>query len=121
MTLNSEVRELASSVAKRHDHGQITKLHVLFAIRKKLADPLAEIDIEALEKRLADLPRLSTNQIAISEEVEGLLRQIQQPDHAVEIAINLAKEVLGVQAKIRIPDSVAFKPQVQQETTAITL
>lgn len=121
MSLNSEVRELASSVAKRHDHGQITKLHVLFAIRKKLADPLAEIDIEALEKKLADLPRLSTNQIAISEEVEGLLRQIQQPDHAVEIAITLAKEVLGVQAKIRIPDSVAFKPQVQQETTAITL
>ena len=121
MSLNSEIRELAASAAKRHDHGQITKLHVLYALRKKLPEPLAEIEIEKLEKHLGELPRLSTNQIAIAQDVEDLLKQILQPDQAVDLAISLAKEVLGIDAKIRIPESVSQSANIPQETSTVTL
>ena len=72
MSFNSEIRELAASIAKKFDHGEITKLHVLYGLRRKLGDSLADIRYEKLEEKLAEIPRLATNQIAISEEVEAL-------------------------------------------------
>lgn len=105
MSFNSEIRELAAGIAKKFDHGEITKLHVLYGLRKKLGDSLADLHYVKLEEKLAEIPRLATNQIVVSEEVEALLRTILLPHEATDIAINLAKELLGEEIKFRTSES----------------
>lgn len=121
MSFNSEIRELAASVAKRFDHGEITKLHVLYGIRKKLGDSLGEIDIENLESKLAEIPRLATNQLAVSEEVESIFKGILLPEDATSLAINLARELLGQEVKVRSIESASLEQANAEETTPISL
>ncbi|MFM7624513.1 MAG: hypothetical protein ACKO5V_06825, partial [Actinomycetota bacterium] len=120
MSFNSEIRELAASVAKRFDHGEITKLHVLYGIRRKLGDSLGDIDLDLLEKKLAEIPRLATNQLAVSEEVESLFSGILLLEDATNIAINLSRELLGQEVKVRSPEREAAQV-TEAESSPITL
>ena len=120
MSFNSEIRELAASVAKRFDHGEITKLHVLYGIRRKLGDSLGDIDLDLLEKKLAEIPRLATNQLAVSEEVESLFSGILLLEDATSVAINLSRELLGQEVKVRSPESEAAQV-TEAESSPITL
>ena len=119
MSLNTEIRELAESIAKRFDHGEITKLHVLYGIRKRLSEPLSEIDLDKLEQALAELPRTPSNQISISEDVEKLLGSLQVADAAVDVAISLAKDLIGQEVKVSAPK--AINSVEEKETAPITL
>jgi SpoVK/Ycf46/Vps4 family AAA+-type ATPase len=121
MSLNSEVREFAASIAKRFDHGEVTKLHVLYGIRKKMGEPLSEIDLSVLEGKLAEVPRQASNTIAISDEVENLLRSIQSPDIAVDVAIELSKELLGQEVKVRLPEDSATISRSESDFEPISL
>lgn len=121
MSFNSEIRELAAGIAKKFDHGEITKLHVLYGLRKKLGDSLADLHYVKLEEKLAEIPRLATNQIVVSEEVEALLRTILLPHEATDIAINLAKELLGEEIKIRTSESSVAPQSSENELVPITL
>ena len=120
MSFNSEIRELAASVAKRFDHGEITKLHVLYGIRRKLGDSLGDIDVEGLESKLAEIPRHPTNQLTLSEEVENLLGGILLPEDATSVAINLARDLLGQELKLISPE-VATASQAEVESEPLTL
>ena len=121
MSFNSEIRELAAGIAKKFDHGEITKLHVLYGLRKKLGDSLADLNYVKLEEKLAEIPRLATNQIAISEEVEALFRTILLPQEATDIAINLARDLLGEEIKIRTSESSVAPQANENELAPITL
>ena len=121
MSFNSEIRELAAGIAKKFDHGEITKLHVLYGLRKKLGDSLADLNYVKLEEKLAEIPRLATNQIAISEEVEALFRTILLPQEATDIAINLARDLLGEEIKIRTSESSVASQANENELAPITL
>lgn len=105
-------------MAKRFDHGEITKLHVLYGIRRKLGDSLGDIDLDIVEKKLSEIPRLATNQLVVSEEVEAIFRGIVQPEDATTLALNLARDLLGqeVQAK-----SVNASTAVESETETATI
>jgi SpoVK/Ycf46/Vps4 family AAA+-type ATPase len=121
LSFNSEIRELAAGIAKKFDHGEITKLHVLYGLRKKLGDSLADLNYVKLEEKLAEIPRLATNQIAISEEVEALFRTILLPQEATDIAINLARDLLGEEIKIRTSESSVASQANENELAPITL
>ena len=121
MSFNSEIRELAAGIAKKFDHGEITKLHVLYGLRKKLGDSLADLNYVKLEEKLAEIPRLATNQIAISEEVEALFRTILLPQEATDIAINLARDLLGEEINIRASESSVAPQASENELAPITL
>jgi len=120
LSFNSEIRELAASVAKRFDHGEITKLHVLYGIRRKLGDSLGDIDLDLLEKKLAEIPRLATNQLAVSEEVESLFSGILLLEDATSVAINHSRELLGQEVKVRSPESEAAQV-TEAESSPVTL
>lgn len=121
MSLNSEVRELAASIAKRYDHGEITKLHILYGLRKKLFEPLGEIDLEEVENKLSELPRQATNALVQSDEVEKLLNSIQIPDSAVEIGIQLARDLLGKEFKVKLPQTFEESKQEVGKSEPISL
>jgi len=121
LSFNSEIRELAAGIAKKFDHGEITKLHVLYGLRKKLGDSLADLNYVKLEEKLAEIPRLATNQIAISEEVEALFRTILLPQEATDIAINLARDLLGEEINIRASESSVAPQASENELAPITL
>lgn len=120
MSFNSEIRELAASIAKRFDHGEITKLHVLYGIRKKLGDLLGELDLELLESKLGELPRHPTNQLTLSEEVENLLGGMLLPEDATNVAVSLTRDLLGKEIKLRSIENMAT-PTSQEDTSPITL
>jgi len=117
LSFNSEIRELAASVAKRFDHGEITKLHVLYGIRRKLGDSLGDINLDLLEKKLAEIPRLATNQLAVSEEVESLFKGITQPGDAATLAISLARELLGQDVKEKSVNALSTQESESEQTT----
>jgi SpoVK/Ycf46/Vps4 family AAA+-type ATPase len=120
LSFNSEIRELAASIAKRFDHGEITKLHVLYGIRKKLGDLLGELDLELLESKLGELPRHPTNQLTLSEEVENLLGGMLLPEDATNVAVSLTRDLLGKEIKLRSIENMAT-PTSQEDTSPITL
>jgi len=57
MSLSYEIRESASSVAKKYDHSESTKLHILYGIRRKFPKQLNELGVEEIEKRISALPK----------------------------------------------------------------
>jgi SpoVK/Ycf46/Vps4 family AAA+-type ATPase len=120
LSFNSEIRELAASIAKRYDHGEITKLHVLYGIRKKLGDLLGEIDLELLESKLGEMPRHPTNQLTLSEEVENLLGGMLLPEDATNVALSLTRDLLGREIKLRSVENTATQTS-QEDTSPITL
>ena len=96
MSLSYEIRESASSVAKKYDHSELTKLHILYGIRRRFPDQLSKLSVEEIEKRISLLPRVPSNVMVVSEEVESLLSNIQYPQQAVEIATTLALQLLEI-------------------------
>ena len=96
MSLSYEIRESASSVAKKYDHSELTKLHILYGIRRRFPDQLSKLSIEEIEKRISLLPRVPSNVMAVPEEVESLLSNIQFPQQAVELASTLALQLLEI-------------------------
>ena len=96
MSLSYEIRESASSVAKKYDHSELTKLHILYGIRRKFPEQLNELSVEEIEKRISALPRVPSNVMVVSEEVEDLLSKIQYPQEALEIAKTLAIQLLEI-------------------------
>jgi len=108
LSLKIEIREIAESVAKRFDHGTITKIHVLYGIKKILSSKLSGISEEEIEKHLKNLPSTPSNQIQISEEVQKLLESIRSPEIIEEIARDLAADLIGKEIKV--------SPSLQSET-----
>lgn len=113
MSLSYEIRESASSVAKKYDHSELTKLHILYGIRRKFPEQLNKLSLDEIEKRISALPRVPSNVMAVSEEVEDLLAKIQYPQQAVELATTLAIQLL----EIDLGDLSSEPVQASSETT----
>ena len=96
MSLSYEIRESASSVAKKYDHSELTNLHILYGIRRKFPEQLSKLSVEEIEKRISALPRVPSNVMVVSEEVEDLLSKIQYPQEALELAKTLAAQLLEI-------------------------
>ena len=94
MSLSYEIRENASSVAKKYDHSELTKLHILYGIRRKFPEQLSKLSLNEIEKRISALPRVPSNIMVVSQEVEELLAQIHLPQNALELATLLSLQLL---------------------------
>ncbi len=90
MSLSYEIRENASSIAKKYDHSELTKLHILYGIRRKFAEQLSKLTLDQIEKSLSKLPRVASNLMVVSEEIEDILSKIQFPEDALELAKSLS-------------------------------
>ena len=120
MSLSYEIRESASSVAKKYDHSELTKLHILYGIRRKFPEQLSKLSVEEIEKRISALPRVPSNVMVVSEEVEDLLSKIQYPQEALELAKTLATQLLEINLEELSTRTVEASAESAQEKLSLS-
>ena len=115
MSLSYEIRESATSVAKKYDHSALTKLHILYGIRRRFPDQLNGLSLEAIEEKISALPSAQTGALGVTEEVDELLLGIQYPQQALEIASTLSLSLLGLKLDEAAPPTAVAAPAVEEE------
>ena len=119
MSLSYEIRESATSVAKKYDHPALTKLHILYGIRRRFPEQLNGLNLEDIEKEISKLPRVPSGALGVAEEVDELLSGIQYPQQALELATSLSLDLLGLKLVENAPPVAA--PAVVVEEEQLTL
>ena len=118
MSLSYEIRESATSVAKKYDHSALTKLHILYGIRRRFPDQLNGLSLEAIEEKISALPRAQTGALGVTEEVDELLLGIQYPQQALELASTLSLSLLGLKLdEAAAPTAVAAAVVEEEQLT----
>jgi stage V sporulation protein K len=118
MSLSYEIRESANSVAKKYDHSALTKLHILYGIRRRFPDQLNGLSLEAIEEKISALPRAQSGAIGVTEEVDELLLGIQYPQQALELASTLSLSLLGLKLdEAAVPTAVAATAVEEEQLT----
>ena len=108
MSLSYEIRESANSVAKKYDHSALTKLHILYGIRRRFPEQLNGLSLDVIEKEISALPSAQTGALGVTEEVDQLLLGIQYPEQALELASTLSLSLLGLKLdEAAVPTAVA--------------
>jgi SpoVK/Ycf46/Vps4 family AAA+-type ATPase len=115
MSLSYEIRESATSVAKKYDHSALTKLHILYGIRRRFPDQLNGLSLEAIEEKISALPRAQSGALGVTEEVDELLLGIQYPQQALELASTLSLSLLGLKLDEATAPSAVAAPAVEEE------
>jgi SpoVK/Ycf46/Vps4 family AAA+-type ATPase len=115
MSLSYEIRESATSVAKKYDHSALTKLHILYGIRRRFPDQLNDLSLEAIEEKISALPRAQTGALGVTEEVDELLLGIQYPQQALELASTLSLSLLGLKLDEAAAPTAVAAPAVEEE------
>ena len=118
MSLSYEIRESATSVAKKYDHSALTKLHILYGIRRRFPDQLNGLSLEAIEEKISALPRAQSGALGVTEEVDELLLGIQYPQQALELASTLSLSLLGLKLdEAAAPTAVAAAVVEEEQLT----
>lgn len=115
MSLSYEIRESATSVAKKYDHSALTKLHILYGIRRRFPDQLNGLSLEAIEEKISALPRAQSGALGVTEEVDELLLGIQYPQQALELASTLSLSLLGLKLDEAAAPTAMAAPAVEEE------
>ena len=115
MSLSYEIRESATSVAKKYDHSALTKLHILYGIRRRFPDQLNGLSLEAIEEKISALPSAQTGALGVAEEVDELLLGIQYPQQALELASTLSLSLLGLKIDEAAAPTAVAAPAVEEE------
>jgi len=115
MSLSYEIRESATSVAKKYDHPALTKLHILYGIRRRFPDQLNGLSLEAIEEKISALPSAQTGALGVTEEVDQLLLGIQYPQQALELATSLSLDLLGLKLEENAVPVAAAVTAVEEE------
>jgi stage V sporulation protein K len=118
MSLSYEIRESATSVAKKYDHPALTKLHILYGIRRRFPNQLNGLSLEAIEEKISALPSAQTGALGVTEEVDELLLGIQYAEQALELASTLSLSLLGLKLdEAAIPTAVAATAVEEEQLT----
>jgi SpoVK/Ycf46/Vps4 family AAA+-type ATPase len=118
MSLSYEIRESANSVAKKYDHSALTKLHILYGIRRRFPNQLNGLSLEAIEEKISALPSGQTGALGVTEEVDELLLGIQYAEQALELASTLSLSLLGLKLdEAAMPTAVAATAVEEEQLT----
>lgn len=99
MSLSNDVEEIAVSVAKKFDHGELQQLHILYALKKIFGEKLPEIALSDLEEKLSKITSSSSNTISISVEAKAKIESIKSFDDGFIVAKDIANSQLNVDLK----------------------
>lgn len=97
MSLTAQVKDLAISVAKKYDHANVGKIHVLFALNRLIGEDITGIKRELIEKKLLDIPRGKGSTPTIDDQTEKLIKSISSQDDGHAIVRDIAKELLNLE------------------------
>ena len=112
MSLSNDVEEIAVSVAKKFDHGELQQLHILYALKKIFGEKLPEIALSDLEEKLSKITSSSSNTISISVEAKAKIESIKSFDDGFIVAKDIANSQLNVDLK---PQRESNEPAVSTQ------
>ena len=101
LSLSDDVEEIAISVAKKFDHGELQQLHILYALKKILGEKLSEIALSDLDEKLSKVRSNSSNTISISEDAKAKIESINSFDDGLSVAKDIASSQLNIDINVQ--------------------
>jgi len=106
MSVRSSIEDSAVGVAKSHDHGEVTELHILRALLSKFGTDGAGVTNKDVDDKLASLKSASSSVIAISAEAATVLARVGNEEPS-RIIGDLVSKHFGIVATATLTSSSA--------------
>jgi len=125
MSVRSSIEDSAVGIAKGHDHGEVTELHILRALLTKFGTDGAGVTNKDVDDKLAALKIPSSSAIAITTEAATVLARVGNEEPA-RIISDLVTKHFGAVATATLTSSTAVadstvEVQPSAEVSAETL
>jgi SpoVK/Ycf46/Vps4 family AAA+-type ATPase len=115
MSVRSSIEDTAVGIAKGHDHGEVSELHILRALLTKFGTDGAGVTNKDVDDKLAQLKSASSSVIAISAEAATVLARVGNEEPA-RIIGDLVTKHFGEVATAKLSFTQAPTESVSQET-----
>ena len=115
MSVRSSIEDTAVGIAKGHDHGEVSELHILRALLTKFGTDAAGVTNKDVDDKLAQLKSASSSVIAISAEAATVLARVGNEEPA-RIIGDLVTKHFGEVATAKLSLTQAPTESVSQET-----
>ena len=112
MSVRSSIEDTAVGVAKGHDHGEVTDLHILRALLTKFGTDGAGVTNKDVDDKLSQFKSAPSSVIAMSEDAVAVLSRVGNEEPS-QIIGDLVSKHFGIVATATTSSSVA-----QSETAA---
>ena len=115
MSVRSSIEDSAVGIAKGHDHGEVSELHVLRALLTKFGTDGAGVTNKDVDDKLAQFKSAPSAVIAISAEAATLLARVgnEEPERIIG---DLVSKHFGVVATATLSSPIAPSESISQET-----
>ena len=125
MSVRSSIEDSAVGIAKGHDHGEVSELHILRALLTKFGTDGAGVTNKDVDDKLAQLKSASSPVIAISAEAASVLARVGNEEPA-RIIGDLVTKHFGVVATATLsltkaPTETSTEDRADTEVNAETL
>lgn len=114
MSVRSSIEDTAVGVAKGHDHGEVTDLHILRALLTKFGTDGAGVTNKDVDDKLAQFKSAPSSAISISAEAASVLSRVGNEEPA-QIIGDLVSKHFGIVATASVASTAA-----PSETTAVS-
>ncbi len=126
MSVRSSIEESAVGIAKGHDHGEISELHVLRALLTKFGTDGTGVSNKEVDEKLAQIKSAPSATIAISAEAATVLSRVGNEEPGRIIADLVAKHFGAVAtatlSSLKAPgESISEQVAVPTQSNAETL
>jgi ATP-dependent Clp protease ATP-binding subunit ClpA len=125
MSVRSSIEDSAVGIAKGHDHGEVSELHILRALLTKFGTEGAGVTNKDVDEKLVQLKSPSSSTIAISADAASVLSRVGNEEPARIIA-DLVTKHFGEVATAKLsmaktPTETSSQESPAAEVTAETL
>jgi SpoVK/Ycf46/Vps4 family AAA+-type ATPase len=125
MSVRSSIEDSAVGIAKGHDHGEVSELHILRALLTKFGTENAGVTNKDVDDKLAQLKSTPSSAIAISVEAASVLARVGNEEPA-RIIRDLVTKHFGVVATATLsltkaPTETSTEDKPDAEVSAETL
>ena len=114
MSVRSSIEDTAVGVAKGHDHGEVTDLHILRALLTKFGTDGAGVTNKDVDEKLAQFKSPPSSVIAMSEDAVAVLSRVGNEEPS-QIIGDLVSKHFGIVATASVASTAA-----PSETTAVS-
>ena len=116
MSVRSSIEDTAVGVAKGHDHGEVTDLHILRALLTKFGTDGAGVTNKDVDDKLAQFKSAPSSVIAMSEDAVAVLSRVGNEEPS-QIIGDLVSKHFGIVATASVA-STAAPSETTAESTA---
>ena len=115
MSVRSSIEDSAIGIAKGHDHGEVSELHILRALLTKFGTDGAGVTNKDVDDKLAQFKSAPSSVIAISAEAATVLARVGNEEPA-RIIGDLVSKHFGVVATATLSSAMAPSESISQAT-----